>query len=97
MASARTRRDGGERSSGRYTPPSPARVHVRPRWHKVVGWFLIALGLVAAALNGLMFMDDSLRLLPGGFSLLYVPLGLPVAAAGAWLLGLFDEGRTLYR
>lgn len=87
----------GPRSSGRYTPPSRDRVRIRPRWRQLAGWVLVVVGLVLAALNGLMYMDDDLRLLPGGFSLLYVPAGLPVAAAGAWLLGLFDEGQTTYR
>jgi len=58
---------------------------------------MVAVGLVIAALNGLMYMGDDLRLLPEGFSLLYVLGGLPVAAGGAWLLGLFDEGRTTFR
>lgn len=62
-----------------------------------MGWLLVVVGLVAAALNGLMYMDDNLVLLPGGFSLLYVPAGLPLAAGGAWLLGLFDEGQTVRR
>lgn len=53
---------------------------------------MVAVGLVIAALNGLMYMGDDLRLLPGGFSLLYVLGGLPVAADGAWLLGLFGRG-----
>lgn len=70
---------------------------MRPRWHRPAGWVLVVVGLAFAALNGLMYMSDDLRLLPGGFSLLYVPAGLPVAAAGAWLLGLFDQGQTTYR
>lgn len=86
-----------KRRSGRYTPPSRDRVAIRPRWHQLAGWFLVVVGLVFAALNGLMYMDRGLRLLPGGFSLLYVPAGLPVAAAGAWFLGLFDQGETTYR
>ena len=78
-------------------PVRRGRVAIRPPWHQVAGWFLVFVGLGVAALNGLMYMDRSLRLLPGGFSLLYVPAGLPVAAAGAWLLGLFDQGDTTYR
>ena len=62
-----------------------------------MGWLLVAVGLVIAALNGLMYMGDDLTLLPGGFSLVYVVAGLPVAAAGAWFLGVFDEGQTVYR
>lgn len=58
---------------------------------------MVAAGLVIAALNGLMYMGDDLTLLPGGFSLLYVLAGLPVAAIGTWFLGLFDEGQTVYR
>ena len=93
-----TRRVGKEGPrSGRYTPPSHNQVSERPLWHRPVGWLLVAVGLVIAALNGLMFMGDDLTLLPGGFSLLYVVLGLPVAAGGAWFLGLFDDGQTLYR
>lgn len=87
----------GRPSSGRYTPPSQERLRLRPRWHQLVGWFLVAAGLLIAALNGLMYMGDDLRLLPGGFSLLYVLAGLPVAAGGTWFLGLFDEGETVYR
>ena len=85
------------RPSGRYTPPSRTQEVVRPRWHRIVGWFVVTLGLVIAALNGLMYMSDDLTLLPGGFSLLYVLGGLPVAAAGTWFLGIFDEGSTEYR
>ena len=93
-----TRPAANERArSGRYTPPSRSQVRERPGWHRPVGWLLVAVGLVIAALNGLMFMGDDLTLLPGGFSLVYVVLGLPVAAGGAWFLGLFDEGQTLYR
>jgi len=69
----------------------------RPRWHRPVGWLLIVFGLVVAALNALMFMGDDLTLLPGGFSLIYVVLGLPVAGIGAWFVGLFDEVQTLFR
>ena len=85
------------RSSGRYTAPSRTHVRERPRFHRPLGWFLVAIGLIIAALNGLMFMGDDLTLLPGGFSLVYVVAGLPVAAFGGWFLGLFDEGQTLYR
>lgn len=93
-----TRPAGNDGSrSGRYTPPSRNQVRERPRWHRPVGWLLVAVGLIIAALNGLMFMGDDLTLLPGGFSLVYVVLGLPVAAGGAWFLGLFDDGQTLYR
>jgi len=72
-------------------------VRERPRWQRPAGWALVSIGLVVAALNGLMFMGDDLRLLPGGFSLIYVVGGLPVTALGGWLLGLFDEGQTHYR
>lgn len=44
-----------------------------------------------------MFKGDDLTLLPGGFSRVYVVLGLPVAAVGAWFLRIFDDGQTLYR
>lgn len=84
-------------SSGRYTPPARNHVRERPRWHRPLGWLLIAAGLVIAALNGLMFMGDDLTLLPGGFSLVYVVTGLPVAGLGGWFLGLFDDGQTIYR
>ena len=57
----------------------------------------MGIGLVIAALNGLMFMGDELTLLPGGFSLFYSGAGLSVGGVGAWFLGLFDEGRTVYR
>lgn len=58
---------------------------------------MVAAGLVVAALNGLMYMSEGLRLLPGGFSLVYVLAGFPVATVGAWFLGLFDESPTVYR
>lgn len=70
---------------------------MRAWWHKPVGWMLVAVGLVIAALNALMYMGEDLTLLPGGFSLVYVLAGLPVAAAGAWFLGAFDDGQTIYR
>lgn len=82
--------------SGRYTAPAQARIRRRPGWHRWSGWLLVLVGLVLAALNGLMYMADDLTLLPGGFSLLYVPFGLPLAAGGAWLLGLFDDGQTIF-
>lgn len=85
------------RSSGRYTAPAGENVRHRPTWHRTLGWLLVLVGLALAALNGLMYMGDDLTLLPGGFSLLYVPFGLPLAGLGAWLLGVFDEGRTIYR
>lgn len=104
MASSRVRtvrgRRGparGSRPSGRYTAPAEERVRTRGRWQRPLGWLLVVVGLVVAALNGLMYMGDDLTLLPGGFSLAYVLGGFPVAAAGAWFLGAFDEGRTVYR
>ena len=86
-----------QRPSRRYTPPSKDPVRTRARWHKPVGWLLLTVGLIVAALNGLMYMDDELTLLPGGFSLVYVVAGLPVAAVGGWFLGVLDEGQTVYR
>lgn len=95
VSSSRT--SGRRQRSGRYTAPSRDRVRVRSPWHRAAGWLFVVIGLIVAALTGLMYMDDDLRLLPGGFSLAYMPAGLPLAAAGAWFLGLFDDVPTVYR
>lgn len=76
--------------SARYTPSRPA-FRIRPTAHKVLGWSLVALGIVIAVLNDVQWASSRLTLLPGGHSELYLMLALAVAAFGAWWLGLFDR------
>lgn len=82
-------------ASARYTPPTP-QYRLRPRWHRVAGWLGVALGIVIAATNDLMLMGDDLTLLPGGHNELYLLLGIGVAGASTWFLGLFDRGTTVF-
>lgn len=81
--------------SARYTPPTPA-YRLRPSWHRVVGWIILAIGIAIIALNDLMLMGDDLVLLPFGHMELYLFLGIAVSAGGTWFLGLFDRGTTIY-
>ena len=81
--------------SARYTPPTP-QFRLRPRWHRVVGWLGVALGVVIAAMNDLMLMGDDLTLLPGGHNELYLLLGIAVAGSSTWFLGVFDRGTTVF-
>lgn len=99
---ARGGSSGSGRSSGssmsasaRYTPPTPA-YRLRPRWHRVAGWVIVALGIAIIALNDLMLMGDDLTLLPFGHSELYLFLGIVVSASATWFLGVFDRGDTIY-
>ena len=80
--------------SGRYTPATPA-FRMRPRWHKFAGLFGVFLGVLIIVLNDAMFMVDT-TLLPFGHNELYLMLGLVVAVASSWFLGLFDRGDTIY-
>ncbi len=61
----------------------------RPAWHKVVGWSLVGLGVAVIVVNEVDVVD--LELLPGGHSPAYLLLGLVVAVAGSWWLGLYDR------
>ena len=81
--------------SARYTPPTP-QYRVRPAWHRFAGWFGVALGIVVAAVNDLMLMGEDLTLLPGGHNELYLLLGIAIAGASTWFLGLFDRGTTIF-
>ena len=72
------------------------RYRVRPRWHRFAGWGGVLVGVTVAALNDLMLMGEDVTLLPGGHSELYLMLGISVAAAATWFLGLFDRGTTIY-
>jgi hypothetical protein len=84
------------KSRQRRKPPAPApsrngrrRARFRPTWHKVVGWSLIGLGVAVIVVNEVDVVD--LELLPGGHSPAYLLLGLVVAVAGSWWLGLYDR------
>ena len=82
-------------ASSRYTPKQPT-YRLRPGWHRWAGWVGVALGVVVAASNDVMLMTGHLTLLPGGHSELYLLLGVAIAAASSWFLGLFDRGTTVY-
>lgn len=82
-------------ASARYTPPTP-QYRVRPAWHRIAGWFGVALGIIVAAVNDLMLMGDDLTLLPGGHNELYLLLGIAIAGSSTWFLGLFDRGTTIF-
>lgn len=75
-------------STGRVTPKAPA-PYFRPEWHRPIGWFIVALGLLVVIVNDLAYFD--IELMPGGHSELYLFLGIGVAAGGTWFLGLFDR------
>ena len=79
----------------RYTPKAPA-YRLRPSWHRVAGWLGILLGAAIAGSNDLMLLYENVTLLPGGHSEFYLFLGIAVAAACTWFLGLFDRGTTIY-
>lgn len=72
-------------------PTAARQYRRRPRWHRVVGWLSVAVGISIVVVNDLAYGD--LTLLPGGHSELYFALGLAVAASGSWWLGLFDRRR----
>jgi len=55
----------------------------------VVGWSLVGLGVAVIVVNEVDVVD--LELLPGGHSPAYLLLGLVVAVAGSWWLGLYDR------
>lgn len=56
----------------------------------------MAAGVVVVALNDGMLMTGHVQLLPGGHSEVYLLLGIGLAAANTWFLGLFDRGVTVY-
>lgn len=95
---SQTTTDGGGTSatgSARYTRPTP-KFRVRPRWHRLLGWFGVALGVLIAAANDVMLMGVETALLPGGHSELYLFLALAVGGSFTWFLGLFDRGTTVF-
>ncbi len=81
--------------SSRYTPSTNQDVVFRPRWHRIVGWFGVAVGLLTVALNDVMLMGEDLTLLPFGHSELYLVVGLLAAGLSTRFLGLFDR-QTVY-
>ena len=81
--------------SPRYTPPK-ANYRIRPRWHRVAGWAGVTLGILIAIANDTMLIAEDLTLLPFGHQELYLILGVMVAGASTWFLGLFDRGTTIY-
>jgi hypothetical protein len=85
-----------ESGSGRYTPPPVPKARFRPRWHRVAGWFGVALGIAVVVLNDAMRFSENLTLLPFGHQELYLILGLIVAGSSTWFLGLFDREPTIY-
>lgn len=82
-------------TSGRYTAPT-SDFRLRPRWHRWVGWLGVALGILVIVANDAMFFAETPTLLPGGHNELYLMLGLAVAGAFTWFLGLFDRGTTIF-
>lgn len=84
------------RATSRTTPRTPpAGVVVRPRWHRIVGWVGLALGVLIVILNDVMLFGEGLSLLPFGHSEFYLILGLLVAGLSTWFLGLLDR-QTVY-
>jgi len=81
-------------ASARYSPPT-SDYTVRPRWHRVAGWFGVALGALIAILNDAMLLGEDLVFLPFGHSELYLLLGVLVAGWSTRYLGLFDRD-TVY-
>lgn len=82
-------------ASARFTPAKP-NYRLRPRWHRLAGWFGVILGIAIVAVNDLMLIAEDLALLPGGHNELYLLLGLAVAGSSTWFLGLFDRGTTVF-
>ena len=82
-------------ASSRYTPPSRP-VRLRPRWHRLVGWLGVVLGVVVATLNDVQLVSN-VTLLPFGHSEAWLLAGVMIAAGSTWFLGLFDRGTTIYQ
>ena len=76
-------------ASSRYTPPIKS-VRFRPGWHRTVGVLILILGLAVVILNDAM-LGNSITLLPGGHSELYLMLGVVVAGYSTWWFGWFDR------
>ena len=55
----------------------------------------MAAGIGIIIANDAMFFVEG-TLLPGGHNELYLFLGLAVAGAFTWFLGLFDRGTTVF-
>jgi hypothetical protein len=62
----------------------------------VAGWAGVALGLIVVVVNDAMVFMDGVTILPFGHQELYLMLGMAVAIAATWFLGLFDRGTTVY-
>lgn len=90
----RTRRDSPE-ASARYTPRTPD-YRTRPGWHRLAGWAAVALGVIIVVVNDIELVAKDVSITPGGHSELYLLLGVAVAVVGAWFLGAFDRGTTIY-
>ena len=82
-------------ASDRYTPKKPE-FRLRPGWHRVAGWLGVLLGIAVVAGNDVMLVLEDFTLLPGGHSELYLFVGIGIAAASTWFLGVFDRGTTIY-
>lgn len=61
----------------------------RPVWHRPFGWAVVVVSVLMIVVNDLTLVGLSSPL-PGGHSEGYLVLGVAVAGAGAWLIGLFD-------
>lgn len=86
---ARTPTAPAPAASERYTPPAALHIRVRPVWHKVLGWFTVAVGVGVVIINYLDY--DNLRILPGGHNEGYFILGIAIAATSLWWFGAFDR------
>jgi drug/metabolite transporter (DMT)-like permease len=64
----------------------------RPTWHKVVGAFLIVLGITIFVLNDAEWFG--VHLMPGGHNELWAVTGAAVAATSTWWFGWFDRSQT---
>ena len=76
-------------ASSRYTPPVKS-FRLRPGWHKTVGALIVGVGLAVVILNEVMLLN-SMTLLPGGHSELYLVLGVAIAGYGTRWFGWFDR------
>lgn len=62
---------------------------MRPAWHRYAGWTIVAVGAFIVVANDVGYISK--RLMPGGHSEAYLLLGVIVAGAGTYFLGLFDR------
>ena len=76
-------------ASSRYTPPIKS-TRLRPGWHKTVGVLILIAGITVVVLNDAM-LGNSITLLPGGHSELYLMLGVLIAGYSTWWFGWFDR------